>query len=333
VRSYSGRVRANPVFLWGSPRVIPELLQFRPEVVFTSGFNIWALYVLLLKFVRNWRVILLWDGISPNVSRVNSRWRTLIRRLMARGYDLCLTNTQEALEFLRDFLRVPALRVACRPYEVPDLDLLTRAGSTLMPVAYRERPVFLFAGVLVERKGLDLLLRAAHALKRRNIREFSLNIVGSGPRSLELQKLAASLELEQQVIWRGYVPYHKMGAYYRECDVFVFPTREDIWGMVALEAMAFGKPIICSRYAGAREIVREGENGYIVEPRDIEELADRMERFIREPHLIARFGAASRVIMAPHTSQAAAAMLAHTIRSVLKGETDGAVPSCLSAPA
>jgi glycosyltransferase involved in cell wall biosynthesis len=252
---------------------------------------------------------------------------------MARGYDLCLTNTQEALEFLRDFLHIPASRVVCRPYEVPDLDVLNHAGQSLVLAPDRKRPVFLFAGVLVERKGLDCLLRAAESLKRRDVCNFSLSIVGSGDQYLELQRLAASLGLEQQISWLGHVPYDQMGAYYCECDVFVFPTREDIWGMVALEAMAFGKPIICSQYAGAREVVREGVNGFIVDPCDTEELACRMERFIREPELIGRFGAASRAIMVPHTSTAAAAMLAQTIRSVLRGNTDRAVPTSISEPA
>lgn len=322
VRNYGGRQRLNQPIVWGSPRVIPDLVRFRPRVVLTSGFHVWALYLLLLKPFMNWRIILLWDGVSPQVAHREKLGRTYVRRLMARGYDLCLTNTIEALEYLRNTLHVRQSRLACRPYEVPDIELMDQLAEPPAKLASLPRPVFLFAGEFIARKGMDALLEAAHVLKSQGLNRFSIALIGGGPLFEKIQKLASDLGLSEHIVLERAVPYHRMGAYYRACDVFVFPTREDIWGMVALEAMAFGKPIICSRHAGARELVREGENGYIVEPADATELADRMARFIRNPELIARFASVSRTIMTPHTASRASLMLADTIREVLKGEPD-----------
>ena len=330
VRSFAGRHRESPLFVWGSPRVIPDLVRFRPQVVFTSGFHIWALYVLLLRFVMNWRVILLWDGISPSVAKLQSQWRMRLRRLMARSYDLCLTNTQEGYAFLRDSLNVPPSHLACYPYEVPDIVAMNQEANLNGNMQNQKRPVFLFAGMLLKRKGLDYLLKAAHSLIQQDLRDFSLLVVGSGPDAVKVKNLAIRLGLEEHVTWHENVPYHRMGAYYSACDVFVFPTREDVWGMVALEAMAFGKPIICSRHAGARELVRHEKNGFIVDPAHTGELADRMARFIRKPELIVQFGAVSKAIMAKHSAAAAATMLAESIGSVLRSERDSAIRASIS---
>jgi len=194
----------------------------------------------------------------------------------------------------------------------------------------QKRPVFLFAGMLLKRKGLDYLLKAAHSLIQQDLRDFSLLVVGSGPDAVAMKNLAIRLGLEKHVTWHEDVPYHRMGAFYSACDVFVFPTREDVWGMVALEAMAFGKPIICSRHAGARELVRHKENGFIVDPAHTGELADRMARFIRKPELIVQFGAVSKAIMAKHSALATATMLAESIGSVLRSERDSSIRASIS---
>jgi glycosyltransferase involved in cell wall biosynthesis len=89
----------------------------------------------------------------------------------------------------------------------------------------------------------------------------------------------------------------KFGSYFQQADIFVFPTFEDIWGMVALEAMIFGKPVVCSKWAGAVEMVSDGTNGYIFDPYNSQELASVMCRFIDEPELINSMGNQSQQLI------------------------------------
>jgi len=76
-----------------------------------------------------------------------------------------------------------------------------------------------------------------------------------------------------------------------------------------LSWLAFGKAVLCSQFAGARELVKDGMNGYIFNPLDPPELAGYMERFLREPNLIAKFGTNSQNIIALHTPDSAAEIL------------------------
>ncbi|MFM7447366.1 MAG: glycosyltransferase, partial [Leptolyngbyaceae cyanobacterium] len=105
------------------------------------------------------------------------------------------------------------------------------------------------------------------------------------------------------------VDYESLGAYFEATDVFIFPTLEDIWGMVVLEAMAFRKPVICSKWAGAVEMIDQGKTGYIVDPHNVEELAGAMRLFIKNPELISTMGEKSCQVISQHTPEIAAKFL------------------------
>ena len=311
VRGYdSGFLRAPFSLLW-------ELLRLRPQVILVSGFQLWTLFGVLLKFLLGSRVVLLWDGSSPSIDYLNAPARLMFRRVMACFLDACLSNTDEGVRYLREVLRIPDLKLLRHPYEVPDLEVLDSQGMVGEFPESMGRPVFLYVGQLIGRKGVDRLLRACNELRQRGLAGFSVVIAGDGEDRDKLRELATVLDLEKQVHWVGSIPYEELGAYYKSSDVFVFPTLEDIWGLVAVEAMAFGKPVLCSKYAGSKEMVLPGENGFVFDPEEPGELTKLMARFIESPRLIEKMGARSKEIMAPYTPRAAADVLAAAIAATL----------------
>ena len=184
------------------------------------------------------------------------------------------------------------------------------------PGVQLRRPVFLFIGQLIPRKGLQFLLEACIILKTKGYHNFTLLVVGDGAEREELEVFSKNHGLEDCVKWAGWVGYGSLGSYFHNADVFVLPTLEDTWGMVVLESMTFGKPVLCSKFAGASEMVLEGENGYLFDPHNPEELAKVMCRFIEEPNLIAAMGKKSQQLMSQHTPQAAAQFFVEVISSV-----------------
>jgi glycosyltransferase involved in cell wall biosynthesis len=236
---------------------------------------------------------------------------------MACFFDACVSNTREGLDYLRSTLDVPEGKLGCNPYEVPDINLLNSFNSGADKCSSLARPVFLYVGQLIGRKGLPNFLHACSLLKEQGKTDYSAVIVGKGAEGETLHELVKSLGLEDQVHWMGKVDYEKLGTYYRACDVFVFPTLEDTWGLVVLEAMAFGKAILCSKYAGSKELIVEGENGYIFDPREPRELAELMARFVSEPGLAGELGAKSKQIIDAYTPRQAASILASTVSTVL----------------
>jgi glycosyltransferase involved in cell wall biosynthesis len=116
--------------------------------------------------------------------------------------------------------------------------------------------------------------------------------------------------LHDCVQWLGWVDYHQLGVYFRRADVFVFPSLEDIWGMVAPEAMAFGKPVLCSKWAGSSELITHGKSGFICDPHSPTEMANMMRQLIESPELISTMGTAAQETIAQHTPEAVAQFLA-----------------------
>lgn len=292
-------------FTWASPSILWHLIRFRPRVIFVIGFNVWTLYVLALKALMGWRVIMLWEGITPTIAYRDAPFRLTERRAMARYFDATITNTQEALNYLRDVIRIPESKLLCHPYEVAELNTL-QSGRNGGEAKHVDSPVkFLYVGQLIRRKGIHLLLQACELLLKRGVDYFSVSVVGKGEESEDLRKQAAFLGLEGRIQWVGAINYTDLGAQYQDCDVFVLPTLEDTWAMVVLEAMVSGKPVLCSKFAGAKELVHHGVNGYLFDPGNPAELAGYMERLVRDRQLLAQFGQRSREIIAPFTPKRA----------------------------
>jgi glycosyltransferase involved in cell wall biosynthesis len=301
----------KPGFLWAPLSITRDLAEFQPDIIFTSGFTSWTICALLYKLVRGSAVVVLWDGCSAHSAWKISSVRHLLRRLIAPFIDFGVSNMREGVEYLRDVLSIPERKLLSHPYQVADPAILDSTAPTAQESLRHKRPAFLFVGTINQRKGWRYLLEAAHLLLKRGIDEFSVIFVGAGAQEEELRKTIVEQGLSHIASHIGPIPYQRMATCYRETDVFVFPTTEDVWGVVLAEAMVFGKAVICSKYAGARELVEHEVNGFICDPRNVEALAEYMSRFIHDRSLIPVFGARSRERIAPFTSSRAAEVLAN----------------------
>jgi glycosyltransferase involved in cell wall biosynthesis len=303
-------------FIQASPAIVGELLQFQPDVIFSSGFCIWTILALLLKPWKQWRVIIIYDGSSPGVDYRSAKFRTWARRLMAHYTDAFVTNSLAGKTYLTDYLQVNPAAIFARPYQVPDVAALLHQAPAARPHNQLPKPTFLFAGQIIPRKGLAELLAACRLLQDWGYQDYSLLIAGDGPQRQELEAYCQTHRLAP-VQWLGWVSYGELGACFQTADVFILPTLEDVWGMVVLEAMAFGKPILCSRRAGAAEMVLEAENGYLFDPYQPEEIAKAMVRLIEQPALVARLGQRSQELIAEHTPAQATQFLHRVTTAVL----------------
>lgn len=300
-------------FMWASPQLFADLLRFRPEIIITNGFHLCTAYALLVKWVLHSRLILLWQGVSPETGGTAGTLRLKLRKMLGRAFDLAICNTQEGVRYLEDVVGMPSEKVRQFVGEVADRESFSLENKEENFLERDRRPIFLFVGRLIRGKGVDRLLEACALLVQRGIDNFSVVLVGNGGHRIEFLELVRKLGIECQVRWEGFVSYENLGPYYNACDVFILPSIEDTWGVVVLEAMCFGKPVLCSRYAGSSEMVRHGTNGYVFDPCNPEELADYMMQFIRKPELTTKYGAASKEIMAHLTHKHAAAALSRIL--------------------
>ncbi|MBD0389582.1 MAG: glycosyltransferase family 4 protein [Nostoc sp. C3-bin3] len=309
----------NRVFILASPKVIPYLLKFKPDIVFVSGFSIWTLLVILFRIVGHWKIVLVYEGSAPNVDFGDSPFRLFFRRIMVNFADIFISNSDSGKQYLTNVLGVEVNKIFSRPYMVPDSEALLKETNEIQAKEFKlNHPAFLLVGQVVTRKGIHLLLDACIKLKEKGLTDYTVIIAGDGPQRQELEELSRASGLSNQVIWLGWIAYGSLGSYFKMSDVYVFHTLEDTCGMAVLEAMAFGKPIICSKWAGAQEMLVEDENAYVVDPHDADELSEAMAKFITKPDLIPSMGARSRELIARHTPREAADFLSEITLKVLQ---------------
>ena len=260
-------VHFTPGFLW-------HLLRFRPRVVVANEMGFRAVAALLYGALTRTPVWLWWGGTlhtERGIGRLRKISRALISRWARHWISYGLTSTEYLLSLGIDRSRILEIQNA-----VDEQRFSTRpsagASGEGTDLVYRVRPVILCVSALIPRKGLDCLLRAAAALKREG-REFSLAIIGTGPELEGLQRLAKDARLTN-IFFHPERPPEEMPAVYRSADIFVFPTLEDVWGMVANEAVLSGLDVLCSCYAGCAPELFDPQN--IFDPRNPEQFKDKL---------------------------------------------------------
>ena len=293
----------NLGFSYASPSIIGHLIKFKPDVIFANAFTVWTAMAIALKFLFGWKVIIIYEGGSPGIDYRNSTLRLRSRRWLVKLADAYVANGRLAQEYLVEVLAATPEKVFARPFLVPSVKALLQYPENEPPQIdfATNSPIFLYVGQIVPRKGLKVLLEACLILQNWGYHDYTLLIVGDGDQRQELEAFASSKNLDKHIKWVGQIPYKYLGAYFQAADIFVFPTYEDIWGMVLTEAMAFGKPVICSQGAKAVEMIVNGENGFVFDPGQSLKLAEYMGQFLENPHLIDAMGKKSEEIMIDHT--------------------------------
>jgi hypothetical protein len=193
-------------------------------------------------------------------------------------------------------LEIPDKKVHYAPLGMEDWS----AGMTPKPRSSKAVRL-LFVGRLESRKGIDVLLSVAPEI----LAQFPnavLDIVGDDTilrpdgttYKEEFLGLTIAPDVGERIIFHGRVEEEELRDFYQDCDIFVAPSRYESFGLVFLEAMMFGKPVIGCDAGGGPEVVTSGETGFLVKPGDVEGLRKALTSLLSDPKLRMRMGDAAR---------------------------------------
>lgn len=201
------------------------------------------------------------------------------KRRLVRMASRWLSTGRATTEYLVHYGANPE-RVVTYPFSsLSQADLRESPASQAEKEALRreldlpEGPLALSIGQFIHRKGFDVLMKASAGM------DVSVCIVGGEPGE-EYRKLRRELGADR-VIFRGFQKKEALANYYRAADLFVLPTREDIWGLVINEAMAFGLPVVTTdKCVAGLELVEECVNGALIPADDPQALAEAIRRVL-----------------------------------------------------
>ena len=146
--------------------------------------------------------------------------------------------------------------------------------------------VLLFAGNAIKRKGLDILITALESLTKEQLSKITLIICSEGPEIINARdRLNQIPNLKQSTLFIKKVQQYELNILYNIATLFIFPSREEPLGLVGLEALACGTPVVGSNVGGIPEYVNN-ENGYLFDPNNPKELSKIIESITDDPEII-----------------------------------------------
>ncbi len=241
-------------------------------------------------------------GEVKNRSRISEREpdpRIKAERAIARQAERIVVASHDERQLLVRLYGAEAERVAVVPCGV-NLDLF-------QPIAKEEARrqlglrdadrILLFVGRIEPLKGVDILLGAAAQLEAES--DCFVLVVGGDSSTQDgemahLRDLASELGIAERVSFLGAVDHERLPLFYSAADVCVVPSFYESFGLVALEAMACGTPVVASRVGGLTDTVRDGETGYLIPWRCPEPFAERLELLLGNEGLRRAFGQSAR---------------------------------------
>jgi glycosyltransferase involved in cell wall biosynthesis len=221
-------------------------------------------------------------------ARVRLTIESFIEGLHVRHVDRILASSAYSAACIAKSYGVPAERIAVVPEPI-DLDRWQEALDTA-PELPREGKAILCVAHLYPRKDVATLLAAMPRLSH----EVVLRVVGTGPELASLRRQAWEFRLGRRVEFLGHVAFDRLVAEYRRADVFCLPSRQEAFGIVFLEAMAAGLPIVAARAAAVPELVLDGACGILVPAASPHELAQALNRLLSSAEERRRMGEAGR---------------------------------------
>lgn len=247
------------------------------------------------------RIVVWWHSDIVRQKKLMRFYKPIMLRMLNRA-DAIVVATQGHIDG-SDYLGAYREKCIVVPYAVSDGFLKIARQADAAPTVQNEKVRFLFVGRMVYYKGCEILIQAFA-----KIENAELVMVGQGPLASSLKEMAQGLGIHDHVHFCGNMSDAQIAEEYRKCDVLVLPSVEksEAFGLVQIEAMAFGKPVINTRLdSGVPYVSLDGETGFTVPPGDVEALSAAMKRLAGDAALRRKMGAAARQRVMDHFTEKA----------------------------
>ena len=227
-------------------------------------------------------------------------WEPLppLRRMALRQADGIWAVSRHTAEAVEGVQGVNRTRIVVQPPALDPAYFCGNAEPAALPVPAGSKVLLTVGPILASEpgKGVDMVIRTMPALLEAFPNVYYV-LVGDGDGRPALEELAATCGVAEHVVFTG-SRCESIRGYYEAADIFVMPSRQEGFGIVYLEAMAAGKPVVAAARGGAKEVVADGETGFVVSYGDVAGLKERLATLLADEGLRRRMGDAGRQTVA-----------------------------------
>jgi glycosyltransferase involved in cell wall biosynthesis len=270
------------------PSVLWYLWRYKPDVIVAGDFFLQTLFALIYACLFRSKILIHSNATrQTGVMHAKRKW---FRQWLVRHCDGFIAASSETKKYLCELGAKPdTVFISIQTIDVHRWKQLVeeekKSQDNLKSELGLNDKVIIYVGRLVSFKGVHLLIEAFHRVAEM-IHNVSILLVGGGSEEAKLKEYCKQKNLSEKIKFVGYKQPRELPQYYAVADLFVFPTLGEPFGLIVNEALASGLPVICSPFAGAAELIQEGENGYIVDPRDTKKLSEVLATVLTDENLL-----------------------------------------------
>jgi glycosyltransferase involved in cell wall biosynthesis len=217
----------------------------------------------------------------------------ILNRVSLNRAKKVFTISKSTARALREFQGIPESKVVIIPPAIdPGIMRLVEGRVPFSVSSLRSRKMALTVTRLMETeryKGVDVVIKALPKVVA-VVPDIQYIVVGDGDDRHRLEKLAQDLSMQDHVSFVGSKTNEELADYYSACDLYVMPSKNEGFGLVYLEAMAFGKPVIASNTGAPTEFISHERHGLLVDPDSVDDVANALVRLFTNPALAKRLG-------------------------------------------
>ena len=274
-------------------KIVKILKELKPDVVHIHSLDyVHPLMVGLVNSVTNGfknLIVSVWGtDIIGNTDNPGTLWGVLSKKYMFRQAEEItatshfLAEATAKLSPKGKFIHVIPFGIDCSMFRKKEF----RHADKKVQIGFIKH--------LEPRYGPDHLLRAM-AIIVKQYQDVELTVVGHGKMMDTLKELSIHLRIEKHIGFTGYIPYEQIPEILAGMDIFVMPSVEaETFGVAAIEAQAMEVPVVASNIGGVPEAVVDGKTGILIEPGNVEQLAEAIIKLVKEPELRQRMGEEGR---------------------------------------
>ncbi len=245
---------------------------------------------------------------------------TIHNRIFTNQCDLVFAPTPSIKEYLMEHGTNTAVEIIPTGLSGKEFEF-NKGRVKEIRKRYLDKEKYLFCTVsrLEKEKNIEFILEGVKLLKSRYGDCFQLLVIGDGSLREELTERANDLELKRNVIFCGMIPHEELTDYYHACDLFLFASQSETQGIVLLEAMAAGLPVIAVKGSGVNDVVKDGRNGFMTE-KDINQWEEKLEKVLKSKHLYANMKQEALIVAKQYLAVQVAKSVEHYYKNVLLSE-------------
>ena len=294
-----------------------HLLTINPNIVVVCNAT-QLFFVNIVKPFLNFKTgIVVEDTIHANKGRSN--FNKMLKSTALKFVDFYLPYSNDAVDFLNYNRIYKNIFRTSWSMKLELFDINDSKNNSVKLISAdlksKDKIIFICVTQLIPRKGMKNLFQAWNLLENKIKSNIELIVLGDGPQKEELLNIIKHNNIDN-IHLLGNKEYQEVTIYLKEADVFILPTLEDLFSLVVMEAMSSSLPVLTSTNNGARELIYEGEKGYVFDAEDFSNIKLAIEKIYADRFRLKQMGKKSYEIISEYSNEKVMSKLAKILKEI-----------------